>query len=95
MWCLNLLFSQLGQTFFIEGIPRLVWSGEEGNYNVMVLELLGPSLQDLFEYSGKRFPLCILLALAKQMVTASLYIFSRKLYHNKLKIDLSNSIFTQ
>ena len=49
----------------------MMWSGEEGNYNIMVIELLGPSIQDLFEYCGKRFPLSVSLALAIQMVTAS------------------------
>jgi hypothetical protein len=51
-----------------EGIPQMLWSGVEDNYNVMVIELLGPSIQDLFEYAGMKFPLGILLKIAKQMV---------------------------
>lgn len=52
----------------LEGIPKMLWSGVEDNYNVMVTELLGPTIQDLFEYTGKRFPLPIILKIAKQMV---------------------------
>lgn len=46
----------------------MFWSGVEDNYNVMVMELLGPSVQDLFEYAEKKFPLDILLNIGKQMV---------------------------
>ena len=30
-----------------EGVPVLYWAGQEGDYNVMVTELLGASLDDL------------------------------------------------
>jgi len=53
------------------GIPHLKWFGVEGEYNVMVIDLLGPSLEDLFNFCSRRFSLKTVLMLADQMVSFS------------------------
>jgi len=50
-------------------IPHLKWFGVEGEYNVMVIDVLGPSLEDLFNYCNKKFSLKTVLMLAGQMVS--------------------------
>ena len=51
------------------GIPSIKWCGAEGDYNVMVMELLGPSLEDLINFCSRKFSLKTVLLLADQMVS--------------------------
>jgi hypothetical protein len=54
------------------GIPNLRWYGIEGEYNVMVIDLLGPSLEDLFNFCSRRFTVKTVLMLADHMVGTAL-----------------------
>lgn len=51
------------------GIPNLRWFGVEGNYNILVIDLLGPSLEDLFNFCSRKLSLKSVLMLADQMVS--------------------------
>ena len=52
----------------VVGIPDIMYFGVEGEFNVLVMELLGPNLEDLFCFCGNRFSLRTTLMLADQMV---------------------------
>lgn len=51
-----------------EGFPKLHWYGSEGDYNVLVIELLGRSLESLLQLCEWRFSLATTFVLAGQMV---------------------------
>ncbi|EPZ34372.1 Protein kinase, ATP binding site domain-containing protein [Rozella allomycis CSF55] len=50
------------------GIPSVSYFGQEGFHNVLVLDLLGPSLEDLFEMCNRKFSLPTIAKLAVQMI---------------------------
>lgn len=51
-----------------QGIPQIYHFGQEGLHNVLVMDLLGPSMEDLFDMCGRRFSLKTVCMAAKQMV---------------------------
>ncbi|KAF1885598.1 hypothetical protein Lal_00039443 [Lupinus albus] len=72
---------------YIGGIPSLKWCGSDGDNNVLVIEILGPSLEDLFYYCGKKFSLKTVLMLADQMLTRIEYLHSKGFLHRDIKPD--------
>ncbi|KAL0693085.1 hypothetical protein Bca4012_060265 [Brassica carinata] len=69
------------------GIPHLKWYGVEGEYNCMVIDLLGPSLEDLFNYCSRRFNLKTVLMLADQMLNRVEFMHVRGFLHRDIKPD--------
>lgn len=69
------------------GIPQMFWYGIEGTHNVLVMELLGQSLEELLQSNKGRLPLKTVLLLADQMIKRIEYIHSRNYLHRDIKPD--------
>lgn len=73
------------------GIPYIRWYGVEtfpqGSYNVLVMDLLGYSLEDLFNRCGRRFSLKTVLMIADQTLLRIEYIHSKSFIHRDIKPD--------
>ncbi|KAL1188813.1 Casein kinase 1-like protein 13 [Cardamine amara subsp. amara] len=69
------------------GIPHIKWFGVEGEYNCMVIDLLGPSMEEFFNYCSRSFSLKTVLMLADQMINRVEYMHVRGFLHRDIKPD--------
>ena len=59
----------------IEKIPKIYWSGSQGNYNCLIMDLLGPSLKSIMKKINKPFSLGTTLKISIQILNYLLFPF--------------------
>ncbi|QRV74677.1 casein kinase [Ceratobasidium sp. AG-Ba] len=69
------------------GIPQVYHFGAEGLHNVLVIDLFGPNLEDLFDMCGRRFSLKTVCLAARQMITRVQTIHEKNLIYRDIKPD--------
>ena len=70
------------------GIPYHYWTGTQSDYNLLVMEKLGDSLETLLSRcTNRKFTLKTTLMLADQMISLLEYIHSKNILHRDIKPD--------
>ncbi|KAI8890879.1 kinase-like protein [Backusella circina FSU 941] len=69
------------------GIPAAHYFGQEGTHSILVLDILGPSLEDLFDMCSRKFSIKTVAMLAKQMIIRIQSIHEHNLIYRDIKPD--------
>lgn len=71
------------------GIPQVYYFGADRvrELNILVMDLLGPSLEDLFKFCGGKFTYKTTIMLADQMIERVEWLHSKNLIHRDIKPD--------
>ena len=84
-----------------KGIPKFFWYGQQNDYNVLIIELLGPNLSSLMDkMPNKCFSLKTTCLIAQDILQTISYIHSKKIIHRDIKPEnflvnvINNKIFT-
>jgi serine/threonine protein kinase len=69
------------------GIPEIKHYGYNSAFNILIMELLGQSLENLFQAQNKSFSIKTACMLGVQMIDRIEYVHSRKIIHRDIKPD--------
>ena len=77
------------ESVLVQAVPRIYEyaSLEDDKKNILVMDLLGKSLEDLFDKQARKFSLKTTLLLGDQMLKRLEYIHSRQIIHRDVKPD--------
>jgi len=67
------------------GIPHIWWHGPEGDYTVLVMDLLGQSLEAHLKFCYGRFTMKTVLMLADQMIRRIEFVHNKNFIHRSIK----------
>ncbi|CAD8079548.1 unnamed protein product [Paramecium sonneborni] len=70
-----------------DGIPLTYWFGSENEYNILVMELLGANLEELFNQCKRKFSLKTVLMIGQQMITRIEFLHNKNFIHRDIKPD--------
>ena len=62
----NSIFQAIGNN--VSGFPKIHYFGVVGKYNALIMELLGPSLEEVFNQCSRKFSLKTTLQIAIQLI---------------------------
>ncbi|KAJ1993276.1 Palmitoylated plasma membrane-bound casein kinase [Dimargaris cristalligena] len=69
------------------GIPTVYYFGQEGLHNILCMDLLGKSLEDMFDFCDRKFSVKTVCMLAKSMIARVQSVHERYLIYRDIKPD--------
>lgn len=69
------------------GFPEIIYEGKYENKNLLIMEHLGPSLEELFEFTGKKFGLKTVLMIGLQILNRIETLHENGYIHRDIKPD--------
>ncbi|KAL9987971.1 hypothetical protein ACROYT_G002358 [Oculina patagonica] len=76
---------RVGENGNAEGFPQVLWSGQEANKNILVMELLGANLDQLLHKVSGKFSLKTVIQLADQMIDRIKFVHENDYLHRDIK----------
>jgi len=73
--------------YLLAGIPSVKSFGFSGDYNILVMELLGKSLEENFQKLSMKFSIKTICMIADQMIQRLEYIHNKHIIHRDIKPD--------
>ena len=70
-----------------EGIPRIICYGNNQTHNILVQELLGNSLEELFNLNKRKFTLKTVCSIGIEMIKRIRFVHSKNHLHRDIKPD--------
>ena len=67
------------------GIPKLYWFGEQDDFNVLIIEVLGRDLEYLLNTCNRKFSLKTTCIIAQEMIRIIQYLHSKGIIHRDIK----------
>ena len=70
-----------------EGIPKIICYGNNQTHNILIQELLGHSLEELFNLNGRKFTLKTVCSIGIEMIKRIKFVHSKFHIHRDIKPD--------
>ncbi|KAG4106983.1 kinase-like protein [Neocallimastix lanati (nom. inval.)] len=82
---LHLEYAIYQRLYGVEGMPKVLYFGQKNTENIMIMELLGPSIESLFNICERHFSIKTVCMIGKQLLTRLEMVHKRGIIYRDIK----------
>jgi serine/threonine protein kinase len=82
---LQLEYAIYQRLYGVEGMPKVLYYGQRNTENIMIMELLGPSIESLFNICERNFSIKTVCMIGKQLLTRLENVHKRGIIYRDIK----------